>query len=77
MGDVARKRGFGDQLDDLGRGVVHDLYGVLQWAGLVEESAVLATNIGGLRGPEESATMATGRLILQRANVDGLAPHLR
>ena len=65
MGEVARKRGFGDQLDDLRRGVVYDLHGALQGAGLVEEGAVLATNIGGLRGPEESATMATGRLILQ------------
>ena len=65
MGDVARKRGFGDQLDDLGRGVVHDLHGALQGAGLVEESAVLATNVGGLRWPEEGSTVATGRLILQ------------
>ena len=54
MGEVARKRGLGDQLDDLGRRVVHDLHGALQGAGHVEEGAVLATNIGGLRGPEES-----------------------
>ena len=77
MGEVARKRGLGDQLDDLRRGVVHDLHGALQGAGHVEEGAVLATNIGGLRGPEESTTVATGRLIPQRADVDGLAPHLR
>ena len=65
MGGVARKRGLGDQLDDLGRRVVHDLHGALQGAGLVEESAVLATNVGGLRWPEEGSTVATGRLILQ------------
>ena len=77
MGEEARKRGLGDQLDDLGRRVVHDLHGALQGAGHVEEGAVLATNIGRLRGPEVSSTMATGRLIPQRADVDGLAPHLR
>ena len=65
MGEVPRKRGFGDQLDDLGRRVVHDLHGALQGAGLVEEGAVLAANVGGLRGPEEGSTVATGRLIRQ------------
>ena len=76
MGGVASKRGLGDQLDDLRRGVVHDLHGALQGAGLVEEGAVLAASIGGLRGPEVSSTVATERLILQRANVDRRAPHL-
>ena len=65
MGGVASKRGLGDQLDDLRRGVVHDLHGALQGAGLVEEGAVLAASIGGLRGPEEGSTVATGRLIRQ------------
>ena len=65
MGGVASKRGLGDQLYDLRRGVVHDLHGALQGAGLVEEGAVLATNVGGLRWPEEGSTVATGRLILQ------------
>ena len=80
MGGVARKRGPGDQLDDLGRRVVHDLHGALQGAGLVKEGAVLAADVGGLRGPEEGSTVATGGLILQGADVDWhhlFAPHLR
>ena len=80
MGEEARKRGLGDQLDDLRRGVVHDLHGALQGAGLVKEGAVLAADVGGLRGPEEGSTVATGGLILQGADVDWhhlFAPHLR
>ena len=80
MGEVAGKRGLGHQLNDLRRRVVHDLHGALQGAGLVKEGAVLAADVGGLRGPEEGSTVATGGLILQGADVDWhhlFAPHLR